>query len=94
MPSPEFNLARFAEGLPRRGTSYTSEMKKLLAIAILSLVAASCAARDEKGRRIDMNDQFDYVVFDGHEYVIYNSGYHGGIAHSPKCECREKGGAR
>ena len=30
---------------------------------------------------------FSYREFDGHQYVMFHNGYHGGIAHSPKCPC-------
>ena len=31
--------------------------------------------------------QLDYIMFDGHEYVLWYQGNRGGITHSPKCKC-------
>lgn len=62
-----------------------------IAIAAVALLCSGCGELDEKGRPI-YKRQFHYVVFDGHEYVMYLSYPYGGIAHSPRCECR-KGGA-
>lgn len=64
-------------------------MSGRLIIAIsIALFAAACAKYDEKGRRVDTDGRFYYAVFDGHEYVV--AANCGGIAHSPKCECRHK----
>lgn len=30
----------------------------------------------------------NYMTFDGHLYVKWESGYHGGIAHAPNCPCK------
>ena len=42
-------------------------------------------------RELERGEQMEYIVFDGHEYLKYRSGYGdcsvGGITHSPKCPC-------
>jgi hypothetical protein len=53
-------------------------------IVILLVIAADRTRNPEH--------DFSYRTFDGHEYVTWHSGYRGGIAHSPKCRCRERGG--
>ena len=63
-------------------------------IACATLIG--CANEAEKEipppREIDGLESMEYIVFDGHEYVKYRSGYGncsvGGIAHSPKCPCQ------
>ena len=33
---------------------------------------------------------YEYVMIDGHQYLMYLDGYRGGITHSPKCDCLKK----
>ena len=33
---------------------------------------------------------FQYVMVDGHEYIIMAMTHRSGLAHSPKCPCRSK----
>ena len=55
----------------------------------------SCSEPDYKevdGRKVEIINSYNiygikYVEFDGHEYVIYSSRYHGSMCHSPKCHC-------
>lgn len=74
-------------------------MKRIL--FVLGIVFCSCGIftsyiytepeyKERDGRKIEVIEDgytFDYVEFDGHEYVRYYNGYRGSVCHSPKCPC-------
>lgn len=71
-----------------------TNMKRLLLVLIILCCLCSCKERVYKevdGRQIELIDNapynMRYVEFDGHEYTLYASGYHGSLCHSPKCKC-------
>lgn len=34
--------------------------------------------------------KFTYLEVDGHQYLVFDGRYRGGITHSPKCSCRRR----
>ena len=46
---------------------------------------------DKDGKKVFNKDSsnWGYVVYDGHEYVMWNGASAGGITHSPKCPCHK-----
>lgn len=73
-------------------------MKRLLLIAAILFTVVGCERPTmvdgklnfEKGKSYAGCGQIDYIMFDGHEYVLWCHGNRGGITHSPKCKCLKR----
>ena len=79
-------------------------MRKLLAIGLCFLLGCSESPVDENGRYIaekfgdsfavkmrgGVERFFNYVVVDGHEYLVMGGTHKSGLTHSPKCPCLNK----
>jgi len=65
-----------------------------MVVILVAALLAGCMKQDEKGRTIyPLNSSaMRYIVFDGHEYVMYDAYNRGSVCHSPKCECRKREG--
>ena len=76
---------------------------RIISIIMFCLAVAGCGEETEpvvvngqkqyKKGEVYSTEKFEYVDFDGHEYVRWVSIYRGegGLAHSPKCKCQKKG---
>lgn len=77
-------------------------MKKLLVIGLCFLFGCSESPVDENGRHVAEKSgnsfdviiypgsgtlTFNYVVVDGHEYLVMTGSHRSGLTHSPKCPC-------
>lgn len=62
-------------------------IKTLFAAVTVAVLISGCVQRDEKGRIVNYDDSFYYVMFDGHEYVYFAAGNRAGLTHSPRCDC-------
>ena len=70
----------------------------LFVVLVVFMVRA--AVKDEKRRdeekakilhaEVEETGGLQYADFDGHRYVIYSSDRHGGVCHSPTCQCMNK----
>lgn len=71
--------------------SFLQDWWLLLLVLFLCVAGMVMSVHQEVDENVD---QFRYATFDGHEYVIYQRGFGpgkmAGIAHSPKCPCRNK----
>ena len=67
-----------------------------LILAAFTLFITGCdrPETDKQGRHVFKPNKytglgtFKYIIFDGHEYVMFSNYNQGGICHSPKCSCR------
>lgn len=68
----------------------------LLVAFTLFIIGCKPPEIDEQGRYVCKPNKstsvgtFQYIIFDGHEYVQFMHGNQAGISHSPKCSCRSK----
>jgi hypothetical protein len=66
-------------------------MKKLFLICLVVISCCGCLSEQnvKSTQFIDTNvGYFKHIEYDGHEYIIWRSGYAGGITHSPNCHCQ------
>lgn len=71
-------------------------MTKAIILAALACVGCDGSSANEQGHRVYAKDSifWDYLEYDGHEYVRYMPRLNGlGITHSPKCPCHNAKGA-
>lgn len=65
----------------------------ILAAFILFITGCDKLETDKQGRCVFKPNKytglgtFTYIIFDGHEYVMFSNYNQGGICHSPKCNC-------
>lgn len=62
----------------------------ILAIVVIAVfVAMICWLSDKEERCNECMQSIRHVEYEGHTYLVYNSGYKFGICHDENCKCKK-----
>ena len=97
-----FRMCKGIGTVPKRIEAEGDEMRKRIIYSIAVGIALSTGCEPSSTDQIAQAREepsvweakvrehvwkFNYIEVDGHQYLILDSTYRGGITHSPKCHC-------